>query len=91
MAIFRDLDGNFFDIPEEDLKRYRVEGELPENAELTGLEAESDGGETDQYPPRAAAVQAGGRYYWPDYLWQGPGDAAFAAAGYDTGGEPARR
>ena len=90
MAIFRDLDGNFFDIPDEDLERYRVEGELPEDAQLTGMEADSDGGGASQHSLSAASVESGGKYYWPDYLWQGPDAAAYAAADNNASGEPMR-
>jgi hypothetical protein len=38
MTIFRDHEGNFYSIPDEELQRYRVQGELPEDAQLSGSE-----------------------------------------------------
>ncbi len=38
MALFRDMDGNFFQIPSKILEAYRVEGELPEGSALAGEE-----------------------------------------------------
>lgn len=41
MPTFRDHAGNFYDIPDDELKRYKVEGELPEGAKLSGGEIPS--------------------------------------------------
>lgn len=70
MALFRDMDGNFFQIPSEILEAYRMEGELPEGSALAGREV-SEG--------LRAAPRAPG-YIWPSaadviparppsYLW----------------------
>jgi hypothetical protein len=63
MPIFRDLDGNFYDIPKDLLRKYRVEGELPESAKLQGAEVDIQAG-----PQRAP------QYFWdapstPQYFW----------------------
>jgi len=65
MALFRDLDGNFFLIPAEVLEAYRVEGELPEGSELAGREAE-------------VGVIAGASA--PSYIWPSPADVVRAQA-----------
>lgn len=39
MALFRDHQGDFFEIPAEELERFKVRGELPEGAEAGGVEA----------------------------------------------------
>lgn len=66
MPIFRDLDGNFYDIPKAVLHKYRVEGELPEGAKQQGAEVEA------AQPSRPAPA-----YFWdapavpqaPAYFW----------------------
>ncbi|HWS86498.1 MAG TPA: hypothetical protein VN282_06025 [Pyrinomonadaceae bacterium] len=76
MALFRDLDGNFFLIPAEVLEACRVEGELPEGSELAGQEAEAGlttqaSAPNYQWPSPADAVRAQA----PSYLWPSAGDA----------------
>jgi hypothetical protein len=66
MPIFRDLDGNFYDIPKDQLRKYRVEGELPESAKLQGAEVDIQAG------PRKVP-----QYFWdapqaPAYFWDTP-------------------
>ena len=67
MPLFRDLEGNFFDIPVEDLPKYRVEGEVPEGAQLAGGEVEGS------QHPSAYNYQAPGA---AAYNYPGPGRAA---------------
>jgi hypothetical protein len=66
MPIFRDLDGNFYDIPKDLLRKYRVEGELPESAKLQGAEVELPGG--PRQPPAyfwdAPATPQPSQYFW---------------------------
>lgn len=75
MPLFRDVDGNFFDIPDEVLQKYRVEGELPEGALLSGGMVGQVGGAGYQslgasasYSPHAA------------YSYAAPEGAAYAAS-----------
>ncbi|HEX7318008.1 MAG TPA: hypothetical protein VF297_29155 [Pyrinomonadaceae bacterium] len=65
MALFRDMDGNFFRIPSEILEAYRVEGELPEGSTLAGEEV-SGGLQT------CAGT--------PGYIWPSPADVIPAEA-----------
>jgi hypothetical protein len=65
MPIFRDLEGNFFDIPDEDLQKYRVEDEISEGTTLAGGEVEHP------TAPQAAYNYQGAAYTWP------PGAAAY--------------
>lgn len=66
MPIFRDLDGNFYDIPKAVLHKYRVEGELPEGAKQHGAEVEAP-----------SASRPAPAYFWdspaapqaPGYFW----------------------
>lgn len=58
MPVFRDHEGNHYDISSEDLARYKVSGDLPEGAKLGGVQTESGGG-PGRIDPGAA------RYYWP--------------------------
>jgi hypothetical protein len=65
MPIFRDLDGNFYDIPKEALRKYRVEGDLPDSAKQVGAEVDVQAG-SRQVP--------GPAYFWdapqaPGYFW----------------------
>jgi hypothetical protein len=100
MPIFRDLDGNFYDIPKEQLRKYRVEGDLPDSAKQVGAEVDV------QAPSRQVPGPA---YFWdapqaPAYFWdpratprpsayfwdprvqqQGPRPAAYF---YDHPGQP---
>ena len=55
MPIFRDLDGNHYDIPDGELARFLVTGELPAGARLTGQEIPAP-------PPPPPAPAA--RHYW---------------------------
>ncbi|HEY2739411.1 MAG TPA: hypothetical protein VGK45_13470 [Thermoanaerobaculia bacterium] len=58
MPLFRDIEGNFFDIPKDDLDRYRVERELSGDAEITGQEA----GKPEEGSRNAGP--AGKAYFW---------------------------
>jgi hypothetical protein len=63
MPIFRDLDGNFYDIPKEQLRKYKVEGELPDSAKQVGAEVDLQAGQ-----------RPGPAYFWdrpqaPAYFW----------------------
>jgi hypothetical protein len=92
MPLFRDLEGNFFDIPVEDLPKYRVEGEVPEGAKLAGGEVEGSQhpSEYHYHVPGAAAYNYPGpdraaAYNWergaapaPGYNYQAPGAAAYS-------------
>jgi len=56
MPLFRDLDGNHYDIPDDDLKRYQVKGEVGEDAQLRGTQTAAG----------PAGFDPGGpRYLWP--------------------------
>jgi hypothetical protein len=66
MTIFRDNDGNHYDIPDEELARFQVKGELPEGAQLSGAEA---AGPAYNYPAPAY------NYAHPAYNWQQPAAA----------------
>ena len=59
MPLFRDLSGNYFNIPADELARFQVKSELPEDARLTGLEVP-----TPPPPPPP------GRPPLPRYVWQ---------------------
>lgn len=66
MPFFRDMEGNQYEIPAEDLARYLLPDELPEHARLTGLEV----------PPPAPAAPQPSPPPAPRYAWQaisGPG------------------
>lgn len=72
MPIFRDVEGNFYDISAEDLQNYRVEGELPEQAKLfgglvTGSSRQRtynyEGAATYNYEPAAAYNYEGAAAY----------------------------
>lgn len=54
MPVFRDNEGNHFDIGDEDLKRFKVSGDLPEGTKLSGAQTE---GPVAQKPGA------------PQYLW----------------------
>ena len=54
MALFRDEEGNFFNIPDEELQKYKVEGEVPEVSP-----APAAMGEGGQRAMRAALARAG--------------------------------
>jgi hypothetical protein len=66
MPIFRDLDGNFYDIPKDQLRKYRVEGELPESAKLQGAEVDIQAGprKVPQYFWDAPAMPQAPQYFW---------------------------
>jgi hypothetical protein len=69
MSLFRDQDGNLYEIPEGDLQRFRVEGEVPEGSELTGAEL------PEEAAPAAARAPGEPSYlycYW--YEGDRPGD-----------------
>lgn len=72
MALFRDMDGNFFRIPSEILEAYRVEGELPEGSALAGEEVSGGleawaGSPGYQWPSGADLIPAQApSYLWPD-------------------------
>ena len=72
MPTFRDHEGNFYEIPHEELQKYRVKGELPEGKRLGGGEIP---GVAYNYTHPAAYnyVPPGGALYnWvPDTLPQG--------------------
>src|SRR5689334_1598202 len=63
MTIFRDSDGNHYDIPAEELERFKVKGELPEGAQLGGGEV---GPAAHNYPAPAY------NYAHAAYNWQHP-------------------
>jgi hypothetical protein len=68
MTIFRDHEGNFYDVPDDELQRYRVQGDLPEGAQLAGDEV----GDADQ-PAQAAhnyAAPVAHNYPAPAYNYQ---------------------
>lgn len=59
MPLFRDLAGNHYNIPADELERFQVRGELPEDARLTGLEVP-----TPLPPPQPGSPPL------PRYVWQ---------------------
>lgn len=70
MALFRDMDGNFFQVPSEILEAYRVEGELPEGSALAGEEVSEGlsacaGSPGYIWPSAADLIPAQA----PSYLW----------------------
>jgi hypothetical protein len=74
MPIFRDLDGNFYDLPADVLAKYRVQGELTDDAKLQGAEVNGPAGiRAPQYfwPPNLPQTP---QYFWepprqPQYFW----------------------
>jgi len=59
VPLFRDLAGNHYNIPADELERFQVRGELPEDARLTGLEVP-----TPLPPPQPGSPPL------PRYVWQ---------------------
>ncbi|HWW61428.1 MAG TPA: hypothetical protein VN181_08685 [Thermoanaerobaculia bacterium] len=57
MPIFRDNEGNHFDIGDEELKRFKVSGDLPEGSKLSG--AQTEAASAQKLDPGAP------RYLWP--------------------------
>ena len=60
MPLFRDLAGNHYNIPADELERFKVRGDLPEDARLTGMEPPT----APPPPPPPPGPQL------PRYVWQ---------------------
>ena len=75
MSLFRDQDGNLYDIPETELQRFRVEGEVAEGSALGGAELPGE-------PAPPADRPAPGLSYLYCYWYEGtrPGDKRTAVA-----------
>jgi hypothetical protein len=78
MTTFRDQEGNFYQIPDDELQRYKVEGELPEGTDLAGGEVSGAGAAAHNYPAPAAH-----NYPSPAYNYQHPAAYNYAAAAYN--------
>ena len=75
MSLFRDQDGNLYEIPESELQRFRVEGEVPEGSALEGAELPGEPASPARRPvPEPAYLYC----YW--YEGDRPGDRRTAAA-----------
>ena len=71
MPIFRDLEGNFYDIPFDVLSQYQVKGELPEGTKLEGSQVEQTQDQTADYTWNVVPPERGATYTWPPFEGKG--------------------
>jgi hypothetical protein len=66
VPLFRDLAGNHYNIPADELERFKVNGDLPEDARLTGLEAPTAPPRPPPGRPPMAPMPPMPRYVWQE-------------------------
>jgi hypothetical protein len=88
VPIFRDLEGNIYDLPADLLAKHRVEGEVSEGTKLHGAEVEAGPAAAPRYfwPPNmlhAQGTELNGQQA-PQYFWETPREPRAPQYFWDT-------